>query len=157
MTAARWLYDDNHPVIAPVATAQAVTVGDLIGTDSAGTSYRAEDQTWDTSLAVTQAAFVAAFLGVSGQTKAANAVRPYGNSADNTLRVDTAGVFEFDCASATFKINAAVGPAKAAGNALLSQTVVGVGSDTLAIGHVVEAGTSLTRVKVRIKSTLQPN
>lgn len=151
----KYLYGNNRPRNATIATAQAVAGGDIVGM-AAGTLVRAEDQAWDTDTATTQAAFRLLFLGISQQTKAAAVARPYGNSADNVCAVATGGVFEFDCASATFEVGARVGPAKASGNALLSNKVVAVASDALMIGRVVERGTSITRVKVEILSALQP-
>lgn len=155
---ARYLYGDTRPVLANVLTAQGVAVYDLVG--MVGTPpalQRAADQTWNSTLAATQADFRAVFLGVSGQTKRATTdVKPYGNSVDNTIRVDTDGVYEFDCASATFEVGDFVGPAKDTGNALLNQTVVKVADEAHSIGQVVERGTSITRVKVKVDSYVVP-
>lgn len=155
MTAARYIKGDTDPVVVPVLTAQAVAVGDLVGLSS-GNAVRAEDETWVSSLAVTQANFVKKFLGTSLQRKDANVARVPANSADNRIRVDPAGTFEFDCASATFAVGDLVGPAKQSGNALESQKVVAVADESLAVGRVAEAGTSVTRVKVKLLSTLVP-
>lgn len=104
------------------------------------------------ALEVTQYTFAQKFVGASAQSKTNAQVRPYGNSADNLIRVDTDGVFEYDCASATFEVGDFVGPAKDTGNALLSDKLVEVAAEPLSIGKVVERGTSITRVKVRIHS-----
>lgn len=151
----RYIHSDVAPRFVPVLTAQAVGSGDLVGTSS-GNVVRAEDTAWDTNLATTQTAFAAAFLGVSAQHKPASTARITGNGRDNVIRVDTAGVFEFDCASANFAIGDYVGPAKQTGNLLESKKVVAVGGEALAIGKVVEAGTALTRVKVQILSKVLP-
>lgn len=151
----RYLYGDASPAIVPVATAQAIAVGDIAALVS-DTLVRAEDIAWDTDLATTQTALVAAFLGVCAQTKAANVAKPYGNSLDNRARVDTTGVYEFDCASASFDVGDLVGAAKQSGNALESQKVVAVASEALAIGRVMEKTSSSTRVKVKILSKLLP-
>lgn len=151
----RYVRGDARPVIAPVLTAQAVAVGDLVGLSS-GNVVRSQDTTWTTDLATTQAAFAATFLGVSAQRKVAATARVFGNSADNVMRVDTSGVFEFDCVSATFAVGDLVGPAKDTGNALLSQTVVAVASEAAAIGRVAEAGASVTKVKVQVLSVKAP-
>lgn len=108
------------------------------------------------ALEATQYVAASAFAGVSGQRKDAAVARCYGNSTDNLIRVDGSGVWEFDCASATFAVGDFVGPAKDSGNALLSNKVVAVGGEALAVGRVVEAGTSLTRVKVDILSVKMP-
>ncbi len=152
----RYLYGDTAPVNATCATAQAVSVGDLVALSS-NTLVRAADTTWDTDLATTQTDFVALpFLGVAMQTKTANVARVFGNGVDNQVVVATAGVFEFDCASATFHQGDLVGPAKDTGNNILSQKVVGVSALTKAIGVVTEDGTSVTRVKVRLLSKAVP-
>lgn len=147
----RFLYGDAAPIVAgPRLTAQAIATGDLVGLNT--NVVRASDTVWDTNLATTQADFVAYFLGVSGQTALSGTARIYGDSTDNVIRVDTGGFFEFDCVSASFTVGQFVGPAKDTGNALLNQTVVGVSGATMAIGVVVEAATSVTRVKVRVFS-----
>lgn len=151
----RYLYGESRPVLAPVATAQAVAVGDLVGLSS-GNTVRAEDETWDTSLAQTQSSFAQKFLGVAGQKKVADTAKVYGNSTANVMRVDAGGVYEFSCASASFAVGDLVGPAKQSGNALESQKVVSVGNEGLAIGRVVEATSSETTVKVELLSTKLP-
>lgn len=145
----------TDPVVAPVLTAQAVEVGDLVGLSS-GNVVRAEDTTWDTNLATTQTAFANAFLGVSGQRKVATVARVIGNGTDNRIRVATGGIYEFDCASASFAVGDLVGPAKQSGNALESQKVASVASEAYAIGRVVEATSSATKVLVRLLSKLGP-
>jgi hypothetical protein len=151
------------------------------GNANAGQLFRAEDTVWNSTLLQTQKDFVSQFLGVAGQTIRGVGVNgatvgdrlPFGNSipqgapaggggtgAPNpgnsgaSLRVATSGVYQFPCASATFKVGDLVGPAKAAGNALLSQKVVAVTVSSAAVGVVVEAGTSITSVKVRLMSVL---
>lgn len=154
MTAAAWRYGETSPVIANVLTAQGVAVCDLVGVNS-GNLVRAEDETWVTDLATTQTNFRNRFLGASGQRKTAGVAQATGAGAANTLRVDTEGVFEYDCAAATFNVGDLVGPAKDTGNALLSQKVVAVGSAALAIGRVNSLYSSnTTRVRVRIFSKL---
>lgn len=151
----QYSYGDTRPVLAPVETAQAVAVGDLVGLSS-GNVVRAEDESWDTSLLVTQRNFVRKFLGVSAQKKVSGTAKPYGNSLDNRMRVDSDGVFEFDCASASFAVGDLVGPAKQSGNALESQKVVAVTYEDASIGRVVEATSSQTRVKVKLHSVMCP-
>src|SRR5262245_26551848 len=147
----RYVRGETDPVIAPVLTAQAVAPGDLVGLSS-GNVVRAEDTAWDTNTATTQLAFAALFLGVSGQRKSANVARVDANGEDNRIRVDASGVFEFDCAAANFAVGDLVGPAKATGNALESQKVAAVATENLAVGRVVEPGSSVTKVKVRVLS-----
>lgn len=155
MPVSQYQLGNTNPTIATVATAKAVAVGDIVGMSS-GTLVKASDETWDTNLATTQTNFVTKFLGVSGQQKDANVARVFGNATDNVIRVDAGGVFTFDCASATFEVGDLVGCAKQSGNALEDQKVVSVASEALAIGRVVERGTSITRVKIQILSKLNP-
>ena len=155
MAVSQYQYGPTNPILATIATAKAVAVGDIVGMVT-GTLIRAEDQAWDTNIATTQTAFSLLFLGVSGQQKNSTDARIFGNSTDNVCRVDASGIFTFDCASATFEIGDFVGPAKASGNALESQKVVAVATDLLGIGRVVERGTSITRVKIQLLSKLAP-
>lgn len=155
MPVSQYQFGGTNPTIATVATAKAVAVGDIVGMSS-GTLVKASDETWDTNLATTQTNFVARFLGVSGQQKDANVARVFGNASDNVIRIDAGGVFEFDCASATFEVGDLVGCAKQSGNALEDQKVVAVASEALAIGRVTQRGTSITRVKIQILSKLNP-
>lgn len=156
MPAPLYLYGETNPVDCPIATAQAVTQGDIVGI-STGTLVRASDTTWNTSLAQTQVDFRALFLGVAAQTKDASTAQIRGNSIANRCRVDTDGVFLFKTASASYNIGDIVGPAKDTGNALLNDTVASVAALDKAIGHVVEKTTSATTVKVRIMSVKTPN
>jgi hypothetical protein len=155
MALARYIRGETNPVIVPVATDMDCEVGDLVGLSS-GTLVKASDTTWDTNLATTQTAFAALFLGVAGQRKIDDTARVVGNGQDNRVRVDAAGVWEYDCASANFTVGQLVGPAKATGDALEDQKVVGVATEALSIGVVAEAGTSVTRVKVKIHSQVFP-
>lgn len=156
MAAPLYLYGETNPIDCPVATAQAVTTGDIVGLTS-NTLARASDTTWNTSLAQTQADFRATFLGVAGQTKDNATAQIRGNSTANRCRVDTDGVYLLKTASASYNIGDLVGPAKDTGNALLNDTVASVAAIDKAIGYVVEKTTSATTVKVRIQSVKCPN
>lgn len=156
MAAPQYIEGDTRPRKVTIATAKAVDKGDLVGLAS-GTLVRAEDTAWNTDLGTTQSDFRALFVGVSGQTKTSTTnPRIFGNSEDNVCVVETGGIFEFDCASATFEVGDLVGPAKDSGNALLSDKVVAVATEARAIGRVAERGTSITRVKVELLSVLAP-
>lgn len=152
MAAPQYIYGDAAPVQAPILSAQVADVGDMIGLSS-GNAVRAADQAWNTSEAQTRQDFVALFLGFSAQKKRSTDTKPYGNSLA-VLRVDTNGFFEADLDTATtLVVGDLVGPAKDTGNNLLSQTVKKVTAENEAVGTVVEAGTSLTRCKFRLRST----
>ena len=139
----RYRHGDTKPIMSPaVDTAAVVEIGDLVSE----TPEAAADTTWDTNIATTQEAFHDVFLGVAEQRSRAGDTDP--------IRVATSGVFEFDCASATFAVGDLVGTAKQTGNGIESQKVVAVATPSLAIGRVVEAGASITKVKVEIDSTI---
>lgn len=146
---------ETNPVFAPVLTAQAVAIGDIVGLSS-GNVVRAEDTAWDTNIGTTQTAFALLFLGVASQRKVAAVARVDGNGKDNLIRINPQGIYLSDCASATFAVGDLVGPAKQTGNLLESQKVVAVASEALAIGRVVEAGTSVTQVKWQALSKTMP-
>lgn len=145
----RWRWGDTKPVVSkPVASAAVIEIGDVVeeaAADEAITS--AADHAWNTDLATTQEELHDRFLGVAMQRS---------RSGDtDAIRVATEGVFEFDCASATFKKGALVGMAKQSGNALESQKVVAVATANLAIGRVAErVSSAATRVKVRLMGTV---
>lgn len=155
MSAPQFMYGDPVPKVVPIATAQAVADGDIVGM-AAGTMVRAEDTAWNTDLATTQTAFALLFLGTSMQDKVVGTARVYGNSEDNRIGVSVGGVWEFDCASASFAVGDLVGPAKQSGNLLESQKVVAVATEALAIGRVERAVTSGVRVRVQLLSKLLP-
>lgn len=141
----RYRYGEENPVLATVAEAKVVAIGNIVGMSS-NTIVNASDTTWDTDLATTQEAFHDIFLGVSKQAS--------DNAHSDDLRVSPEGTFEFDCAEASFNIGDLVGLAKASGDALEDQKVVAVATENLAIGKVAEKATTATKVKVRIFSTL---
>ena len=154
MPVSKFIRGGTSPIFSPVATATAIALGDLTAQVS-GNAVAAGSFTWTTDLATTQTNFAAAFLGVAASRKDANVARVHGYSTDNTLRT-VQGIWEFDCASASFAVGDLVGPAKQTGNLLEPQKVVSVATVALSIGRVVEATSSATRVRVEIHSTLHP-
>jgi len=134
--------------VTGVVPANTIQSGDLVAnvTNKAvvGAAF-----TWDTDLATTQTAFVAAFLGVSeSRSRAATT-----DQRDLRIAVSMDGTYEIDCTSATYTVGQLVGLAKDTGNNLLSSTVVGVATKALAVGVVLEAGVALTRLKIRLLNT----
>lgn len=146
----RWRYGETNPVMLPVLVGTTIEIGDMVYFD--GTSLLpAASQADGGALADNQEDFHAVFAGVAMQRHRAT-TDPAGS-----IRVATTGVFEFDCASATFKVGDLVGPAGtgSGGNVgLANQTVAAVASEWLATGKVAKAGTSVTSVLVDIKGTL---
>ena len=72
------------------------------------------------------------------------------------VRVATTGVFELDCASATFELGDLVGPdSSGAANTLLNQQAIKVNAGALAIGRVAKRQpVAATSVLVDIRSTV---
>lgn len=156
-----WKFGDPSPTKSAVPlSAVLIAKGDLVGqavsggitgATSAGAitegmPYPASDQPWDTSLAVTQENFHDSFLGVAAQRSRSGDVDP--------VVVNTRGVHEFDCASASFKNGALVGAAKQSGNLLEDKKVVAVATANLAIGRVCGDHASVTKVLVEVFGTL---
>lgn len=146
----RWRYGDTNPVISkPIASGVAVSIGDLVEMNSTGDVTPAANHTWNTDLSTTQNEFQDTFLGVATQRSRVGDADP--------VRVATTGVFEFDCAAATFELGTLVAPDKQPGNALENQKVVALaaGNENKAIGRVAKRyGTSTTRVLVEVFSTV---
>ena len=150
--AGAWRYNDVRPVTGTLPTATLVNKCDLVARNSSGELVPAASWTWDTNEATTRAAFVAAFYGCSGQDKATAVARVYGNSTDNVLVCYSAGVYEYDCESATYTTGQLLGPAKDTGNNLLSSTLKGVTLATEATHVVEKPGTTVTRIMCRMRS-----
>ena len=155
----RYKYGDTNPVSVAYKAGSAVYIGDLCWQDSSDsyTVKSAANYTWTTDLPTTQAAFVAAFIGVSAQHYDGTNVT-YGIK-DGKLRIDTTGVFEFDTAASSFNVGDLVGPAQGTGNTLDPQTVAAVSDVAHAIGRVADSTfttpgiTGTNRVKVEVFAT----
>lgn len=107
--------------------------------------------TWTTDLATTQTNFAAAFAGISeSRSRAATT-----DTRDLQVAINLDGTYEFDVATGTdFAVGEYIGPAKAAGNALLN-SVAKVGSKALAIAVVVEdTAAGALRVRARLVNTM---
>lgn len=128
----------------PVDSAQVIEAGDAVfnNTDDA---RPASAFTWDTNLAITGANFAAKFLGVASEASPAGATKQ--------ITIRRRGVFEFDCASATFEQGDLVGMDDNSGpTALEDQKVIAVGEEGFhAIGRAHKRyGSATTRVEVEI-------
>lgn len=141
----RWRYGDTNPVVAAVDSSVVIEIGDLIfmETDDARPASSLADQGL---LADNQTAFAAKFLGVAMQRSRDGDVDP--------IRIATTGVFEYDCASATFELGDLVGPAGDDAS-LEDQEMVAVATKALAVGRVARrAATAGTSVLVDVRSTI---
>lgn len=160
MAQAKYLSGDQRPRPYPVDSGSDFQVGDLVYCDAAdGFAVKpAADFTWNSTLATTQSDFHPRFAGVvlatyTGTTFSGEGPNEYGLQKGQVM-VGQAGVYEFDCASATFYPSTLVGPAKQSGNALESQKVVQTSTEVTSIGRVHEKATSATRVKIEIMPNL---
>ena len=141
----RHKYGASNPVMAAVDSATVIEIGDAVWLDT-NDAKPASDVSAASTLAQTQEAFHDGFLGVSAQRSAAGDTDP--------IRVDTEGVFEFDCDSASFEVGALLGMAESSGFALEDQKVAAVATANLAIGRCARRTSSETTVFVRIFSTI---
>src|SRR6478609_5290425 len=92
-----------------------IAIGDLIAQVS-GKAVNAANWTWDTDLATTQAAFMAAFVGISASRSIAGST----DARDLEIQVETQGEFDVDLsASLTLNITQLLVPAKNASSNLL--------------------------------------
>jgi hypothetical protein len=142
----RWRYGDTNPVVLAVDSATVIEIGDLLYLDT-DDAKPASSQTDAGSEAANQDLFVDNFVGVAMQASRAG-------DTEN-IRVATTGVFEFDCAAATFEIGDLIGvDENSDGDALENQKVVKVNDSTQAIGLVAKRFTSnTTSVLVDVRST----
>jgi len=144
----------TNPVVAPVATDKAISVGDLVALSS-GSAISALDFPWDTDLATTQENFAGALLGVSGQLKRDDIALVYGNSVANQIRIDCSGIYEGTYTGSALLVGDFVGPTSVS-NVLQPQSLVKVASVDLAIGTVVEALSGTGTVKFQLLSAKNP-
>lgn len=130
--------------VFPAST--AVSAGDLMWIDtSGGVANKASNRTDTGSTAGNQADFTPLFLGVSADQRLSTETTT-GNDA--TRVIVSEGVFDCDCASATFEIGDLVGIARDSGNSInYNSQVVKVADRSLAIGQVLVRGTSITKVR----------
>ncbi|TWU30205.1 capsid cement protein [Bythopirellula polymerisocia] len=142
----RWRYGDTNPIMLPVGTAVSVEIGDLLML-SGGEVLPVTSLSNQGTTAATQEAFHDEFLGIAMQCS------PVG--ATDAIRIATSGVFEFDCASATFDVGDLVGGNDAGSGTLDAQVVDGVASANLAIGRCMKrVSPAATKVLVDVVSTL---
>lgn len=137
-----------------MTAAKVISIGDMV-TQASNKAVPASDYTYQggsggtyTSLALAQEAFVKDFLGVSREARRAA-------DSETNLVIDQEGVFEFDCASATFEVGDLVGPAGDTSGStytLYNQKAVAVARKRLAIGRVWKRGTTVTTVLVKLFS-----
>lgn len=142
---------ENKRVVyyAAVSNSQAFTAGDLCYWDSGSSVAKPASQfTWDTNLATTQTAFKAVCLGVALESKTANDGKVF-------LKIDISGQSFFDfqlTAGSSYQIGQTFAPAKASGNALLSNKLVAAASSASCARLVTDVGSSDTSLLVTVNS-----
>lgn len=141
---------NSHPVVGAVDSATVIEIGDLVYLDTDDVKP-ASSQAAGSTLALTQESFHDKFLGVAAQQSRSGDTDP--------IRVDTDGVHEFPCDSDDWELGDLVGIAESTGFALQDQKVVNLGVfsasvNARAIGKCAERGTALTKVMVKIESTV---
>jgi hypothetical protein len=137
-----------------VDSAVAIAVGDILyfetdAVEPAGIDSNADGtgDLWNTNIATTQEAVHDLFAGVALSRSQVGETDP--------VRVATGGVFEFDCAAATFELGVLVGVAKTSGDNVENQKVVAVATANLAIGRVAKRyAANTTKVWVEIISVV---
>lgn len=141
----RRVYGPPEFVMAEVASATVIEVGDLLAWDAVNHQvYPADDETWDTNEATTQDNFGDTFAGVAMDASA--------NGDTDNIRVMINGTCRFVSTSADYELDTAVCPEKDTGNNLLNQTVQITTSTNASVGRSVEVAASGTSLAVHIRS-----
>lgn len=146
MSASVFVSGDRKAVMCAVDSATVIAKGDLVWLDTDDVKPFSDLPDVGAE-AANQAAARDLFMGV--------ALRSSASGETLAIPVATAGVFEFDCVSATFELGALVGSdgTGSGGNVGVSNSVVvAVATGGLAIGRVYKRGTSVVRVQVEIAS-----
>ena len=138
---------DPRPIEAKFDTtdgAVAINVGDLL------------IQTAGLVTAIGSGTVTTNFVGVAAQKKEAGTtgkfIRLMGNTVDGVIRVDTDGVYDFDCNDTI-----ALVPGDPVGPDGNSYTVKKVGNESIAVGRVVKhMAANAGRVRVKIQSNIVP-
>jgi hypothetical protein len=132
-------HGQRRPLNLPVLSASVIEINDMLFLATT-TVKAAADFTWNTDLATTQAGFADVFVGIAMHKSAS------GDTANVDVDVSPDSLYEYACNSATYAPGATLGPDKAAGNALLSQTLeaaVAASSVAKAMQNYSSATTSL--------------
>jgi hypothetical protein len=143
----RWRYGETNPIMMSTAAGFSVKIGDLVYLDS-GAAKSASAQADQGSLAANQEALHDQFLGVAMQASP--------SASSDAIRVATSGVFEFNCASATFEMGDLLGAKEeGTGTVLENQQLIGVVTPNLAVGRCTKrVNPAGAKVLVDIVSTI---
>ena len=143
----RWRYGDTNPVMLPVDASTVIEVGDLVYLDT-DDAKPASSQSDAGTPALNQESLHDNFIGIAMQASS--------DGDTSSIRIATSGVFELECASATFEVGDLVGAAETAGgNAVEDQKAIAVASPNLALGRCAKrVNPAATSVYVDIVSTV---
>ena len=149
MPSSSFVSGDRKTVMCAVDSGTLIAKGDLVylATDDVRHLSSLSDSG---TKAQNQAAANLVFIGVAMRSS------PDGSTAP--IPVATSGVFEFDCASATFEIGDLIGPAgtgSGGNDGVSATTVVAVAAPDLAIGRVAKrVAVAGVRVQIQVQSTI---
>lgn len=128
-----------------------ITAGDLVWLNTDDVKA-ASDFVWDTNLATTQAEFVNLFVGVALDD------HPAGTGVVNfPVDISPMSIYEYACTSEAHENGDTMGPAKAAGNALLNQTLAKAVAASACARCVKRDASADTRTIVRLQSAFAGN
>lgn len=157
---AKYLHSNTKQKRYKIGSGDDFAIGDHVFCDASDSFFikPAADFTWNSTLAQTQADFCLRYAGVvmatyTGSTFSSGGPNEYGLQQGEVMVYED-GVFEENCASATFNTGTLVGMAKQSGNALESQKVVQTSTEVTSIGRVYAPATSSTKVKIAIDPNL---
>lgn len=144
---------DNRSQTFPFPASTAVSVGDLLTwNDGALVAKPANARADKGSKALNQADFRTLFLGVAADQRLSTETST-GNDSRRLVIID--GIFDCDCASATFEVGDLIGIDRDATPLNMNQQVIKVATPNLAIGFVTKREPSaVTKVRCRLTSSL---
>lgn len=140
------VYSDRRTVSAPTPASTAIDVGDLSWWDNTNSVAKPATSRTDTgTLAGNQKDFAPLFLGVSNDKRLATETST-GNDSKRVFIPE--GIFDCDCASATWEFGDYVGIDRSGTPLNYAQQVIKVLDRQLAIGQVVQReGVATTKVR----------
>lgn len=132
-----------------VDSSTVISIGDMLYLDTDDVKP-ASSTTWNTNLATTQADFADVFIGIAREQSAS------GDTDDIDVDISPDSVYEFAVASATYELSDVMGPDKASGNAIVSQTLEKAVAASSVAFPFERASASVTLLKVKFASAFNP-
>lgn len=139
-----------------VDSATTVAIGDLMWHDVDDAKPASHSGLWTGTEAGSAGKLAERFLGVARQAHDSSSANLDVKNR-TTVEVETMGVYEYPCTSATFEIGDLVRGKKDTGNTFLAQEVEKTTNESLAIGKVVKRyASATTRVEFQILGVVNP-